>query len=501
MCHPIMQVLHKLPITLPVLRTLKGVGNHVATISKSDVFDEITKDSAATLVKKWKALVARATGDVPQQARRISVTPAPAAASAPPPTKKRSDSVVTTAADDEEARKKRRGSPPSGTAGSTIASTSSSTTKSSATEKSAAASTGARGTAPLGRLPTTVKPAAKALPSFAKRKPAPASAPKPTPAAKAAPAPTAAPAFDPFALSLQDMAASKESAAGVGMSVGDTLSMLNKAVDAASNTAAPQSNIPRAGQSKKKSVRWAEDDKLRLIKYVEKLVYGDEFGNEITTSDYFNTQGETVGEHEGEAMKGLMEQIDWEEPQLVDRKFSQEDLDLLVEYPHPELIESGKCERDLQAEREKTILATTYFTDEEIPFSPAEPTAETSTPSAPAVTEPVIMRLSHDLANDQAVQLSIFHAQTARNASQMASTGYSGNQYQPPQPSLYGQSATQEIPPAVAGADLNTLLAQLSGSGLAALNPAPTPAPYMQHQQPQQYPHMQPYQQPYQHRY
>lgn len=266
--------------------------------------ETVTKDSAATLVKKWKALVARATGDVPQQARRISVTPAPAAASAPPPTKKRSDSVVTTAADDEgenylllllkvisdasrppsEARKKRRGSPPSGTAGSTIASTSSSTTKSSATEKSAAASTGARGTAPLGRLPTTVKPAAKALPSFAKRKPAPASAPKPTPAAKAAPAPTAAPAFDPFALSLQDMAASKESAAGVGMSVGDTLSMLNKAVDAASNTAAPQSNIPRAGQSKKKSVRWAEDDKLRLIKYVEKLVYGDEFGNEITTS-------------------------------------------------------------------------------------------------------------------------------------------------------------------------------------------------------------------------
>lgn len=83
------------------------------------------------------------------------------------------------------------------------------------------------------------------------------------------------------------MAASKESAAGVGMSVGDTLSMLNKAMDATSGKG-PVSNIPRAGQSKKKSVRWAEEDKLKMIKIVEKLVYGDEFGNEITTSVSFS---------------------------------------------------------------------------------------------------------------------------------------------------------------------------------------------------------------------
>ena len=141
-------------------------------------------------------------------------------------------------------------------------------------------------------------------------------------------------------------------------------------------------------------------------------------------------------------------------------------------------------------------MATTYFTEDEIPPTPAEPTAETSAASIPSITEPVIMRLSHDLANDQAVQLSILHAQTARNASLVTDSTLAGqnNTYHAPQ---YGQPPSQEVPPVVAGADLNTLLAQLSGSGLAALNPAPPPAPmpYMQHQPQSQYPHMQPYQQ------
>lgn len=57
---------------------------------------------------------------------------------------------------------------------------------------------------------------------------------------------------------------------------------------------APASNIPRPGQSKKKSVRWAEEDKLNMIKVVEKLVYGDEFGNEITTSVSFSSQPYTI---------------------------------------------------------------------------------------------------------------------------------------------------------------------------------------------------------------
>lgn len=218
-------------------------------------------------------------------------------------------------------------------------------------------------------------------------------------------------------------------------------------------------------------------------------------------------------------MKGLVEQIDWEEPQcaysltvsskpyvqtdlsslrsVVDRKFSQETLDLVVEYPSPELMEGGKCERDVQTEREKTVLAPTYFSEEEIPPSPAEPTPETSAPSIPAVTEPIIMRLSHDLANDQAVQLSILQAQTVgslappqegQQTTTALQTGQSGPSYlAAPHTSTHDVNASQQaVPPAVAGADLNTLLAQLSGSGLAAsLNTVPPAAALQsQHHQP-----------------
>lgn len=217
---------------------------------------------------------------------------------------------------------------------------------------------------------------------------------------------------------------------------------------------------------------------------------------------------------------------------MVDRKLSQEDLDLLVEYPHPELIDTSitKCERDIQAERDSTILATTFFNEDELPYSPAEPPA--SSIQDQQQEQPVIMKLSHDLANDQSVQLAILQAQTAAGrASADASSSSSSNGqnlqgnnlYQagsslPPQGAVFNashqqQSQTQpqqamgvEVPPAVAGADLTSLLAQLSGSGLANLNtgfgsaPPPPPAPlgYGQHQQHQSY-HHQPHQGPYSH--
>lgn len=181
----------------------------------------------------------------------------------------------------------------------------------------------------------------------------------------------------------------------------------------------------------------------------------------------------------------------------------------MVEYPHPELIGTGKCERDVQAEREKTTLAPTYLSEEEVPLSPAEPTADTSAPSIPAVAEPVIMRLSHDLLNDAAVQLSIYQAQMARSLPPVQGAGLNtanlqagqqGNPYSAPSnTSMYAPPATQpEMPLAVAGADLNSLLAQLSGSGLAAsLNTAPSVPPHMQHNQPpsHQYSHLQQYSQ------
>lgn len=133
------------------------------------------------------------------------------------------------------------------------------------------------GTAPIG----------KPLPAFAKRKPAPSTATKSAPA-KITPATVQAPAtlevaFNPFEMSLQDMVKSKEVASG--MSLNDTLNMLHSAVNDAGISIVPRA---AAGKKAKKSVRWESDDKLEQKKIVEKLVYGDEFGNEIADSVCFS---------------------------------------------------------------------------------------------------------------------------------------------------------------------------------------------------------------------
>lgn len=171
-------------------------------------------------------------------------------------------------------------------------------------------------------LPPTTKPAVggKPLPAFAKRKPAPPKvAPKPV-APTPAPAPTAA-AFDPFATALSDMVRQKEEQQG-GMSLGAQLNMVNNAIASASSGPAgalsASNMVPRAGKKQKKSVRWESQENLLKVKYVEVLVYGDENGNEIASSDYFNTTGESSigeGEAEGVALASLAEEMDWEEPQ------------------------------------------------------------------------------------------------------------------------------------------------------------------------------------------
>lgn len=81
-------------------------------------------------------------------------------------------------------------------------------------------------------------------------------------------------------MSIQDMLKDKE-AANNGMSIGAQLTMLKDGMAAASGAA---STVPRPGNKAKKSVRWESDANLTKIKFVEVLVYGDEFGNEIASS-------------------------------------------------------------------------------------------------------------------------------------------------------------------------------------------------------------------------
>jgi hypothetical protein len=118
---------------------------------------------------------------------------------------------------------------------------------------------------------------------------------------------------------MQDMKKSMESASG--MSLNDTISMLHSAVDGAGVQSVPRAS---AGKKTKKSVRWESDENLRKVKIVPVLVYGDEFGNEISTEQYFNTTGETLGEGEGAAMKQLTEEMEWEAPPRK-RPFSVDD--------------------------------------------------------------------------------------------------------------------------------------------------------------------------------
>lgn len=69
------------------------------------------------------------------------------------------------------------------------------------------------------------------------------------------------------------------------MSLGAQLNMVNNAINSASAGGISTGNlVPRAGKKQKKSVRWEAQENLEKVKYVEVLVYGDEFGNEIASS-------------------------------------------------------------------------------------------------------------------------------------------------------------------------------------------------------------------------
>ena len=250
-----------------------------------DSCNTVTKDIASQLVKKWKTLA-----------------PPPAVVKTPPlmaVSRKRSETPQTSASVDADGssgecsthsqcqerrvipdsnyyltdvRKKRKGSP-DGSAAPAIVDVKPIISTAKASTVGAPKASATLGTAPLG----------KALPAFAKRKPAPLLA-KSVPLNREKPAPVLAtapePVFNPFEISLQDMVKSKEVASG--MSLNDTLSMLHSAMhDVGSSNTVPRA---AAGKKAKKTVRWETDDKLEHKKIVEKLVYGDEWGNEIADS-------------------------------------------------------------------------------------------------------------------------------------------------------------------------------------------------------------------------
>ena len=69
------------------------------------------------------------------------------------------------------------------------------------------------------------------------------------------------------------------------MSLGAQVNMISNALNSTLPGGISSSNmVPRAGKKQKKSVRWEAPENLERVKYVEVLVYGDEFGNEIASA-------------------------------------------------------------------------------------------------------------------------------------------------------------------------------------------------------------------------
>ncbi|KAL7005966.1 hypothetical protein EMMF5_004507 [Cystobasidiomycetes sp. EMM_F5] len=464
---PLLEVLRKLPINLPILRSLKGIGRNVQIISQSDVFDEVTKDFANQLVRRWTAMAA--PGGVK------------------PVVKKRSESPLPQAPGEDAKSKKRKTSPPMS---DTMSLKKSHPALNAAIPKikqetkvkpdvATAPSAAAARPAATSKVATTVvqtQSVGKALPSFAKRKPLAAA--RPVTAATAASAtatasvPVTAPvsaAFDPFAQSLLDMQAelkAKDNPLGASGSN-----------DHASGDG---SKIVRASK-KKKTLRWQPDDKLEQIRIFEPIAYGDADGNPLSAEDdYFEKMG-GVDEHaEGAALHGLREEVDWEEPPEVDMNLLAEAKEQMATYPTAESLNGMECERDIQEKRELSSLAVSYFSDADIPPTPGEPApgeAEAGIPDA----EVPHMRLPSSFALDAMVQpvLAFLHPDPMALLQQIQPL--SGATLPPDQLAI----SSTVLP----GADLSSLLASLNPSALAPLNgsSATPPLQYGESAQPPYY--------------
>lgn len=150
-----------------------------------------------------------------------------------------------------------------------------------------------------------------------------------------------------------------------------------------------------------------------------------------------------------------------------------------------------ECERDVQNRRQETLLAVTYFSDDDIPPSAREPD-EAATDPPKTDQEVPQMRLPASFAHDIGAQAALLAIHPDLQAAQPALNGLAAllpaalpNNGSPAiaQPVLPLQSAPL-APPA---ADLSSLLASLNPSALTSLNPviaAPVQQQFMPMQQP-----------------
>jgi len=157
--------------------------------------------------------------------------------------------------------------------------------------------------------------------------------------------------FDPFQEALKSMKARKDSPA-------------LSTPPAASASTPPQAGLGKNGR-KKKCVTWAADGQLVSIRLIERAIYDDDpvDGSHISSHNIRD-----LDQEEGAALHARLfeETVDWSEPNLVEMP------------PDPESRPprgSESTEKLTQEQREQTALGAVYMTPNQIPESPAEPTA------------------------------------------------------------------------------------------------------------------------------
>ncbi|TCD69168.1 hypothetical protein EIP91_008464 [Steccherinum ochraceum] len=119
--------------------------------------------------------------------------------------------------------------------------------------------------------------------------------------------------------------------------------------------------VPSKPNRKGKSVTWAPDDQLEMIKVIERAVYDDE----PAEGSHVPHNLRDLDRGEGAALHAAMfeEQIDWYDPPLIQ---IPSDLDV------PERGKDSQ-EKDTQDLREQAALGAVYMSSLHIPESPAEP--------------------------------------------------------------------------------------------------------------------------------
>ncbi|KAI0699812.1 hypothetical protein BC835DRAFT_1405015 [Cytidiella melzeri] len=312
---PLLHIVDRLPMTVTTLRD-SGIGKEIKRLSKSAPSSAV-RDMSSNIANKWRALISSSGIQAPTGGKTMT-----------------EDS-------DGKSKKRKAEEPPTGSKGVPAAKK---------VPVPAAATTAVKvSTAKKPPLKTTGKETPKADSSFFS---APKQKPK-LPDFKKAPISTkkepdlnvAQPSsYDPFAEIVKTLRSRKDSPVV--------------------STPPPGQTIVSKKQGKKKSVKWAPDGQLELIKIIERAVYDDDpaDGMHATHSlrDLDRSEGAALIAHLFE------QQIDYFEPPLLEMP------------PKLEVPERGKdsVERLAQEEREMTALGAAYMSDAHIPDSGAEPSSQ-----------------------------------------------------------------------------------------------------------------------------